>query len=59
MPVIRKNLRLKNKQTVYGATEKILLSTTPKIAPDNIEAMQSTQNSLPPGTTNLTYYTQQ
>ena len=51
MPVIRKGLRLKNKQIVYGATEKILLSTTPKIAPDNIEAILSTQNSLPPSTT--------
>ena len=36
---------------MYGATEKILLSTTPNIAPNNIEAILSTQNSLPPGTT--------
>ena len=44
MPVIRKSLRLKNKKTIYGATEKIL-STTPNIA------ILSTQNSLTPGTT--------
>ena len=29
----------------------MLLSTTPKIALENIEAILSTQNNLPPGTT--------